>query len=143
MKFLQTEKPPSEPGGSGGEGAASILRGARQRSTQALDATLSRLVNAASPLLDRKGYKVVLVREPLVPRLAQQLRHLTMLLDRFSKWHGIPRCELGAVVRAGEAFDHLDQIRMLCCVGDRTQLFRRPDRLIEQTVGEPARSAGI
>ena len=65
----------------------------------ALDATLSRLISAASPLFDRKGYKVVLVREPLVPRLAQQLRHLTMLLDRFSKWHGIPRCELGAVVR--------------------------------------------
>ena len=78
-------------------GAASVLRGARQRSTQALDATLSRLVNAASPLLDRKGYKVVLVREPLVPRLAQQLRHLTMLLGRFR--HGIPRCELGAVVQ--------------------------------------------
>ena len=97
MKFLQNEKPPSEPGGSGGEGAASILRGARQRSTQALDATLSRLVNAASPLLDRKGYKVVLVREPLVPRLAQQLRHLTMLLGRFR--HGVPRCEL----RSGRA----------------------------------------
>jgi hypothetical protein len=47
-------------------GAASVLRGARQRSTQALDATLSRLANAAPPLLDRKGYKVVLVREPLV-----------------------------------------------------------------------------
>ena len=45
-----------------GEGAASVLRGARQRSTQALDATLSRLVNAAPPLLDCKGYKVVLVR---------------------------------------------------------------------------------
>ena len=105
----------------------------RQRGVQTLDATLSRLITAAAPLLDRKGYKVVLVREPLVPRLAQQLRHLTMLLDRFSKWHGIPRRELGAVVRAGEAFDHLDQIRMLCCVGDRTQLFRRPDRLIEQT----------
>ena len=58
-------------------GAASVLRGARQRSTQALDATLSRLVNAASPLLDRKGYKVELVCEPFVPRLAQQLRHLT------------------------------------------------------------------
>ena len=43
---------------------------------QALDATLSRLVNAASPPLDRKGYKVVLVCEPLVPRLAQ--RHLTV-----------------------------------------------------------------
>ena len=34
------------------------------------DATLSRLINAAPPLLHRKGYKVVLVREPLVPRLA-------------------------------------------------------------------------
>ena len=71
----------------------------RQRGVQTLDAMLSRLINAAPPLLDRKGYKVVLIREPLVPRLAQQLRHLTMLLDRFSKWHGIPRCELGAVVR--------------------------------------------
>jgi hypothetical protein len=77
-------------------GAASVLRGARQRSTQALDATLSRLVNAASPLLDHKGYNA-LVREPLVPGLAQQLRHLTMLLGRFR--HGIPHCELGAVVQ--------------------------------------------
>jgi len=79
-----------------GEGAASVLRGARQRSTQALDPMLSRLVNASSPLLDRKGYKVVLVCEPLVSRLAQQLRPLTMLLWRFL--HGIHRCELGAVV---------------------------------------------
>ena len=71
------------PGGSDREARRSVLRGARQRSMQALDATLSRLVNAASPLLDRKGYKVVLVREPLVPRLAQKLRHLTMLLGRF------------------------------------------------------------
>ena len=42
----------------------------RQRGVQTLDATLSRLITAAAPLLDRKGYKVVLVREPLVPRLA-------------------------------------------------------------------------
>src|SRR6516165_4971708 len=81
----------------------------------------------------RKGYKVVLVREPLVPRLAQQLRHLTMLLNRFPKWQCIPRCELGAVVRAGEAFDHLDQIRVLCCVGDRTRLGGHPKTLIKQT----------
>jgi hypothetical protein len=56
-----------------------------------------------------------------------------MLLDRFPKWQCIPRRELGAVVRAGEAFDHLDQIRVLCCVGDRTRLCRRPETLIEQT----------
>ena len=28
-------------------------------------------------------------------------------------------------MRAGEAFDHLDQIRVLCCVGDRTRLLNR------------------
>ena len=67
----------------------SVLCG-RHRGVQTLDATLSRLINAAPPLLHRKGYKVVLVREPLVPRLAQQLRHLTMLLGRFPKWHGSP-----------------------------------------------------
>jgi hypothetical protein len=57
---------------------------------QTLDATLSRLINAALSVLDRQRYKVVLVGQGLVPRLAQQLRHLTMLLGRFPKWHGSP-----------------------------------------------------
>ena len=55
-----------------------------------LDATLSRLINAALSVLDRQRYKVVLVGQGLVPRLAQQLRHLTMLLGRLPKGHAIP-----------------------------------------------------
>jgi len=60
---------------------------------QTLDATLSRLINAALSVLDRQRYKVVLVGQGLVPRLAQQSRHLTMLLGRLSKGHAIPPCD--------------------------------------------------
>jgi hypothetical protein len=51
---------------------------------------LSRLIKAALSVLDRQGYKVVLVGQGLVPGLAQQLCHLTMLLGRLQKGHAMP-----------------------------------------------------
>jgi hypothetical protein len=38
---------------------------------QTLDAMLSRLVNAAFSVLDRQRYKVVLIGQGLVPRVAE------------------------------------------------------------------------
>jgi hypothetical protein len=61
---------------------------------------LSRLVNAAFSVLDRQRYKVVLIGQGLVPRLAQQLRHLTMLLGCLPKRHTIPpRVQQGELSR--------------------------------------------